>query len=99
MAITQEMMDAADPKPASIYAAKSELEALRDDANGRFALLTYVADLERQIAELKSLYQDTFNMAARAVADIADAADRGGDEQQPTMGEKMLSMIRGEGAK
>lgn len=80
MAITQEMMDAADSKPASIYAAKSELEALRDEANSRFALLTYVAELERQIAELRSLYQNVFNMAARAVADIADAADKGGDE-------------------
>lgn len=49
--------------------------------------------IESQIAELRSLYQEVFNMAARAVADIADAADKG----EPTMGEKMLSMIRGDG--
>lgn len=46
-------------------------------ANAHLAI-SQIADLRAEVAELKSLYQDVFNMAARAVADIADAADKEG---------------------
>ncbi len=69
-------------KPASVYASKAELEALR-----------------QEVAHLKRVQQDNFNMAVRAVAEVLVAADKAGAEQDAeTMGEKMLAMIRKGGA-
>ncbi|PIB91007.1 hypothetical protein CSW62_05125 [Caulobacter sp. FWC2] len=45
-----------------------------------YASKTEVEDLRQEVAHLKSLYQEVFLMAARAVSDIADAADTDGAE-------------------
>mgnify|MGYP000025148370 CR=1 FL=1 len=60
-----------------------------------YASKTEVADLRREVEQLSSLYRDVFALAIKAVADIADAADK---EDAETMGEKMLAMIRKDGA-